>query len=298
MPATLRKLPLILIFAGILAGLFFILAQPFEPRYAGKKLSRWTIIYLNWTNSPATHLRAENAIHQIGIRALPYAVKWGKATRTHFWVLEHDGSLHRVTPEDLHQRSMVIFSVLGPEASPAIPKLMKLLRDKNRGVVNTAMENLSAIGPDAVPPLMAALAGKDTRLRENAATLLGGLPVPASAVLKLTPYLKDPDSMVRAGAAKAIGHSGTNLAVSVLPALIGALNQETNRITATFLISAIGNFGTNSSAAVPALRAILEAQPATPVLRQPQRAALSVLQRIDPVAAKPFMEKWNVSPVN
>ena len=107
--------------------------------------------------------------------------------------------------------------------------------------------------------------------------------------------LSDQDVGVRGAAASALGQIGTNSPAMVVPALLDALKKETNSLDALSLIGALGRFGTNAQSAVTVLKNILELQPALPHLRQRRWAAMSALKRIDPEAAKPFIEKWKAS---
>ena len=225
--------------------------------------------------------------------------------------------------KDLHQQSMGIFSLLGPEAKPAIPALMKILHSKNDGVVYTAILDLSAIGPAAIAPLVTVLSDSNVPARRGAAGALEFLPTPKSAAPALELCLKDEDSLVRENAALALGRFGTNLPATVVPALLNALQTETNFGVAIVFISVLGlskedapsvvlaiirymqretnnwgmlsgpinvlgNFGTNAKPAVPALVHIVETKSGwQDGVFSPQISALVALSKIDPKATKP-----------
>src|SRR5262249_37321244 len=54
---------------------------------------------------------------------------------------------------------------MGPDAAAAIPELAAVLRDKQRPVVEAAMEALARIGPKSVPALADALKDNDEAVR-------------------------------------------------------------------------------------------------------------------------------------
>ena len=137
--------------------------------------------------------------------------------------------------------------------------------------------------------------------------------------------LKDEDSLVRENAALALGRFGTNSPATVVPALLNALQTETNfGVAIAFMsvlglskedapsvvpaiirylqretnnwgmlsgpINVLGNFGTNAKPAVPALVHIVETKSGwQDGVFSPQMSALVALSKIDPGAGKPFV---------
>jgi hypothetical protein len=309
----------------VFVGLSWVVFDPFEPRYQGKRLSQWAdILALPYDAYPNEEMakeaqshqpEAEKAIRCIGIRALPYAIKWSQAKGAvrrgtpHDWldeirlfgveVRDIFPFPHQISAEDLHERSWLIFRLLGTNGKSEIPILIDLLGDKDAGVGDAAAGDLCEIGPDVVGPLTAALTNQNVQTRRFAASLFE-LPSLAttSAIPALVICLSDPDSMVRLNAALALGLLRTNAPPTVVPPLLAALKRETNLLTKLSLIDALGQCGTNAQTAVPVLKRILESQPATPFSPSPQRGALSALRKIDSNAAQPFFEQWKANLTN
>jgi HEAT repeat protein len=115
----------------------------------------------------------------------------------------------------------------GPAAAPAVPELIRALRDDDRRVRWFAAEALGLIGPDAsaaVPPLIEALrcpdvaksdaadngvAMREAPIRLIAAVALGKIgPAARAAVPNLIAAMSGPDSRVRCEAARALGRIG------------------------------------------------------------------------------------------
>jgi HEAT repeat protein len=313
---------------AIAIWVFCSIVHPLEPRYSGKRLSDWAdILALSWDEYPnektaktaqTYHDDAESAIHHLGTRALPYAIKWCRATNNASTENSPDWfrgkklfgveleeiypglhPSHVISATDLHNRSEEIFRILGPGAKSEIPTLINLLGDKNAGVASAAAGDLYDVGSDAVAPLILALTNQNAQIRGFAASLFEfPLPGATSAIPALSLCLNDSDSRVRLNATCALEHLGTNSPAIVVPALLDALRRETNPLNILSLIDALGQCGTNAKTAVPVLKRILESQTTTTFFDSPQRTAIFALKKIDPKAAKPFIEKWNVGLTN
>jgi len=323
-----RKSIIVVGLAAIGVWAFCAIVHPLEPRYGGKRLSQWAdILALFWDEYPdeqmageaqSRHNEAENAIRHIGPRALPYAIKWCRATNDASQEAPHDWfhgkklfgveleelypelrPSHVISANDLHERSGAIFRILGPGAKSEIPILIDLLGDKDGGVASTAAGDLYDIGSDAVAPLISALTNRNAQVRGVAASLFElSFPAATSAVSALSLCLSDPDSKVRFAAAFALGRLGTNAPEIVVPALLNSLRKETNSINMLTLETALGRFGTNAQTAMPVLKHILETKQATPLGRQTQWAALTALNKINPEAAVSFRKKWDMDLTN
>jgi hypothetical protein len=76
-------------------------------------------------------------------------------------------------------------------------------------------------------------------------------------------------------------------ATQTVPALVAALELETNNSIGG-VFSALGYYGTNAKAAVPLLVKIIESPKPSAWSLNP---ALTALRKIDPAAARPFIEK-------
>src|SRR5262249_32596209 len=110
--------------------------------------------------------------------------------------------------------------------SPAVPELIKALKDKDPGFSSNAVGMLVQIGSPAVAALVEALKDDDPILRRNAASALGQIgPKAEAAVTALADALKDKEADVRTSAASALRGIGLKPETAV-PALIEALKDE------------------------------------------------------------------------
>jgi HEAT repeat protein len=123
---------------------------------------------------------------------------------------------------------------MGPRAREAVPDLLASMARTNNGVeLDTALGRaMKAIGPAAVPDLVAALSWRDPRMRFAATSALTKLgPQAEQAVQPLIGVLeRDGDYAVRASAAAALGAMGS-AASSALPALRRALGDPNATLT-------------------------------------------------------------------
>lgn len=154
-------------------------------------------------------------------------------------------------------------SVLCPEHRPCPRPPPPPAEVKRRRILN----QLHALGRAAVPALAKGLASSDVNLKRNVTLALGALADDAwswdrgpakvdirGALPALIGALRDPDSMVRARAAEAIGEIGPDAAPAV-PALIGLLRPgESARAMVCLALSRIGPA---AASALPALTALL-----------------------------------------
>jgi HEAT repeat protein len=121
----------------------------------------------------------------------------------------------------------------GPDAEPAMPRLVELLKDKDSEVRWRAAMTLGKIGPAArgtVPALVAALQDEDALVREHAAEALGDIgPDARDAVPALTTALRDPDARVRRDAVRSLGQIG-EAAKAAAPAIRPLLDDKEDRV--------------------------------------------------------------------
>jgi HEAT repeat protein len=121
---------------------------------------------------------------------------------------------------------------MGPEAKEIVPVLLERVdgrkgkgrreRDVSFGVMRVAYV-LSRMGPDAIPPLIAALGENDLGLHLAAARALGSMgPAAHDAVPSLIKNLADPQESVRDETAQALGLIGP----AAGPSLISALHDS------------------------------------------------------------------------
>jgi len=151
-----------------------------------------------------------------------------------------DGSVGRLAAQlrarDLRTRTAAAqaLTAMGPQASEAIPALLEAMAKPNVEIeLSRALtRTLKAIGPAAVPNLVAALRTSGPRGRFQAAMALATLgPTAAGAVQPLIAALEsDADSSVRTGAATALGSIGPS-ASAALPALRKAVGNPNEKLS-------------------------------------------------------------------
>ena len=175
-------------------------------------------------------------------------------------------------------------SELGLEAAAALSALISALDDGDEQVWFHAVTAIARIGPQALPAVPALLEdlAESGRRGVNAkwyrsAFALGSIgPV---ALPKLRPALKNPDSRIRAGAAKALGWFGEKAAPAI-PGLVKLLNDENENVR-LYAAETLGKIG---PPAIPALRKCLQG-----TNRQLHISALSAVQGMG-AKARPLAE--------
>jgi HEAT repeat protein len=142
---------------------------------------------------------------------------------------------------------------VGPAAAPAVPDLVRLLRDDDETVRCRAAEALGVIGDEsAVPALAENLGNPSPAVQEAAARALGAFKQAAlSAVPALVPLLRDPEDSVRQAAADALSKVGP-LPGETAAALAEGLSSP-DSVVQTQTAEAIGAIGEAAAEAAPAL---------------------------------------------
>jgi hypothetical protein len=136
-----------------LAVIFFIVSSNPEPSYAGHPLSYWL-------ESPETD-ETQQAIKAIGTNAIPFLLDWLRyeppvwttklaslpIPHLSTWFWEHVGQ-----PKTL--KVMVGFGIFGTNAAPAIPELIRTMKDSSHpGPAKRAIYVLCKFGDEALPYL-------------------------------------------------------------------------------------------------------------------------------------------------
>jgi HEAT repeat protein len=259
--------------------------------------------------SPA-HLRSDNAQVAIALCKLRIAAPNLVEVLTKTLVTNQDARLRKAAAEAL--------AWCGKDETDAVPALLAVsLGDNNEEVRLMARAGLDKMrlshedaihvcfnhlgdsvyaeealrksGGLAVPDLIAALAAKDSAIRQKAARILGCLgEVAAEAVPALTAALRDKDVDVRLAAAKCLWNVAKS-ADAVVPALVDLLGQaggagrmagEVRRRYLQTVIEALSRVGPSATAAVSALTALTKDSD-----RNIRESALSALQAIAPAVA-------------
>lgn len=150
--------------------------------------------------------------------------------------------------------------MLGTEAKGrSVPVLLKLLRDDDNDVRQTAMIGLRKFDPldtAHLPTLKELLRDKRAEVRAYAATALGQIgPAAKDAGADLVAVLQDPVVEVRAAAAAVLSKLGSAVKDSV-PSLIKQL-REGDKENRPRIIAILGAIGPDAAEAVPNLIALM-----------------------------------------
>jgi hypothetical protein len=155
-----------------------------EPTYAGRSLSQWLTQYERGSHRPNDPQlsEAEQAVGHIGSKALPTLLRWLREETPAKWKQNIISALHNMGAQTLARRLALTptfsgprtsyqtlavygFLILGPQAKPAIPELLRLAHVPRIG--SRACFALSRIGSDALPPLLALAAEEPAASRAN-----------------------------------------------------------------------------------------------------------------------------------
>lgn len=116
-----------------------------------------------------------------------------------------------------------------PVAVDPLP-VIERLRNPEKGPFEAAIAELAAMGPPAVPALVAALKSPDRSIREGVAHALGDIkPKDATSIAALIDAFEDDDDFVRWKVARALGNIGP-LAKAALPALQLATSEKESEV--------------------------------------------------------------------
>jgi len=157
---------------------------------------------------------------------------------------------------DRGEDNMVYFEMLGADASPAVPELVRIMKEaKGERIRERAMYALAYIGKDGLPPLLEVLGDPNNADRRNAAfaiaILRGQGAVLKPAVPLLVKSLEDTDRNVSTAGAMILGELGLEPEIAV-PALTNCL-KSTDWCLCDEAVSALGEFGDGARRAIPAL---------------------------------------------
>lgn len=242
-----------------------------EPWYQGKTLSAW-LLQGAWTSARFTSAQ-EEAVRSMGTNALPFLVKWvqyasppwrvrlsmiARRVGGRFWVLLRDERVERA------RLSLACLQMLGPDVSPVMPELVKMLKQTNAVVAVCALQvvdwagkagipvlldvltnrhayvgvyylesAMGHLGPDghfAVPPLLSCLTNKNWGVAVVALKWLGRIKLePEVVVPALASCLEAPDARVKYAALQALGEFGDDARV-VIPSIVRELSDPDNDV--------------------------------------------------------------------
>jgi len=166
---------------------------------------------------------------------------------------------------DAKQRRNAAFAIgkIGPDATPAVPRLARALADADPRVIDAAAFALGEIGPpakDALPALVQLLEDKnaDPRARRSAAFAIGSLkPAHASAIAALAVALDDGNPGVRQNAAWALGRVPLGPAAPIILKGLETKINDADPLVRRDVAGAVGNFGRDARGLLPTLLARL-----------------------------------------
>ncbi len=209
--------------------------------------------------------------------------KWVLATSERFKL----DSLHWNSEIECELEGVAGFEVLGSNATPAVGALTRLLDDLEKSF--TVVRCLDDIGKPAENALRQCLTNSNPQVREWGVGALAGATDDVEVYIsRIKGCLKDPDALVRLGTVRAIGdqENAPDLAV---PILIASLDDPDAHVSAQAAES-LGDFGTNSLAAISALTKVIAKGEQT---RSP--AAMKALATIAPAEAIPVLSNTVVN---
>jgi HEAT repeat protein len=253
---------------GCVLGLFWLVGPgqglgKDEPLYRSRPLSYWAEALKN--DSVAGRKEALNALGRFGpeakeavLKSLPALLDSVKEPSLRPVIGD---ALAKIGPEQLLEALSAalrtaqdprireglanVLARFGPKAKVGTPSLLEALKDPDNKVQAEVVNALSKIGADAVAPLTKVLATDPNALvRAGAARALGRIrPLPTTAVTALGQALQHADPSVRVAAAVALGtiKPGTRIAKEVIQTVVARLldNNEFVRLEASLALRAI-----------------------------------------------------------
>jgi HEAT repeat protein len=262
---TRRRLILLLAVVGTFVTLL-ILTWPTdsdEPRYNGRRLSKWLIAYRHAEDQD----KAVEAISAIGTNAIPFLLRWlqeppsPKRTKIRNalpnWVRNNQFVFHLLDPR-LSEATMAApmgFRVLGTNALPAIPDLVRISQTNNQTAGVMAVVTLAGMGQPGLVATLTIVTNGSLQHRSFAMDWMAKnqslYSDPAPAIPVLVSCLSDTNSFIVQKAAETLGAFRLQPEI-VVPRLADALtnSRPAARVAA---IVALKEYGAN---AVPALDAI------------------------------------------
>ena len=283
--------------AAIIAATIF-LTRSTEPRYGGHSLSYWVMIYVEKHNDDAATKQADDAVRQIGTKAIPFLVQWiaeephGTNILTAIrWPIDW---LRRTLNPDANwsaqdklsfrpDAACRAFEVLSHQAIIPTPALVRILNhSRSEETAIRAAFALASLGKAGLLPLTEALTNSNPTVRTAAATGFWQLGANAKMSIPiLIQTLDDKNERVRWAAFESLRILQPDSSL-VIPAMIAHLASEkpTERIWAAIVLSPYESL---AKPAVPALlRALEKAKTSTDYS---ERGMISgAIRRIDPEA--------------
>jgi HEAT repeat protein len=269
---------------ALLGGFAWVVLRPHEPAFEGKPLS----VVLNEANrngglaqgqstgvyppgSELPRLRAERALRALGTNALPILLKMAGTRMSGFrqvvGAMAGDSKmdfLHLPPQEGKHEIAAWGMRLLGKEARPAVPALIRLLSDRDPEVQSAAADCLAGIGPEAaeaVPTLVRMLKDRNRAKQYDvrvfwAAHALGEIGPAAGAAIPSLEEVTTNAALANAHAVAAVAliKIGQGSFQTFFERLINTSDQGKWYRTA----QEVGRLGTNAEPAIPFLLAAFQ----------------------------------------
>jgi len=259
--------------------IFFLLltnmAPAKEPEYQGKALSEWlvelqgdlsdeeVVTATRQNTDPAKLMeqkkeQAREAIRQMGTNAIPTLVDLlGVTDANRGQVLRKLKSRElrkgigapSAFNSALSKMALEGFGILGTNAVPAIPQIVKLFN--NADTCSEAAQALALLGPDGVTALTNGLSSQNVTIRGITIWAIGEkAALDSNTVMRIMLIcLKDPGSNLRADAARFLAHKDPTV---VIPALVPMLDDDAAQVVDN-AASSLGSYGAAAKMAIPKL---------------------------------------------
>ena len=255
--------PGILVCALIVVGVVILSLINYwrEPRYKGRSLSAWLKIYSKAHIDEAGMHESVEAVRRIGTNAIPFLLA-GTAYAAPGWTENASDLLHScpgpwgrwwdgLSRPSRAKLALLGFEILGTNATPAIPGLLRQLENLDHQG-DAPAEALAFIGQPAIPVLTnVAIHGKSSYFRSGAIYTLALMGTNAcESVDVLLAATRDADD-VRISAVWALSQVSIDPAMA-FPALTNALCSTSDNVRAMAVVSLFKLRGT-PSAKIPAL---------------------------------------------
>lgn len=247
-----------------------VLVSDREPVYKGKRLTQWLAeMQAAGMNNRAKRNECRDAIYAIGTNAVPTLIRMVnckdspvKLKAIQFLGPKWSERLKIRRAGYYYSKATFGFSSLREKAAPAVPALIDLLHNRDRGVQAAAAECLSDIGPEA---------GSATQDLVNVLHNCTGN-----------------DGILILSAMDGLRGPGRNIEIAVPELLIWINGERKSWNYVQHAVEVLYCYGPPAKAAIPALQSLLNDP--DPNL---SNAAFNSLWRIDRQAAEKFQkEKW------
>jgi hypothetical protein len=236
----------------------------FDPKELDEILPQLRFAWVESLPKTPAREQAANRLKQIGTNALPALLDRVKT-------IDRVNATNSQLAHKLADELEGAFKVLGKDASPILPDLIKEFKT---GRCNTASIAIAQIGgADAVHTFTEALTNADFGVKLSALASIQILkrdPNAKDAIGPLTTLLKDQTNSLRAEAAITLGALATEPERSI-PVLLTAAERDTNSIVRAVAVKAIGKFGSSATVAKTRLQQIASNDPDVSVRREAYR---------------------------